>query len=504
MKVAAISLLAVFVAHPIPAQPAPSQESLHTRPSWPTNEEFLRVNTAVEAARKQHPEIDSELIWALIWHESKYDPLALGTKGEVGLGQLMPGTATNLGVHDRTNIQASVQATVDLLAQLYRKYKQNLRLVLAAYNSGEPRVDRCRCVPLASVAYVDEIEENRFFAQKIVQYLKSSVIPMAVETSAVSDLQMQVQQLSAQRLSASDQKQIARLDGRINEIQSKLRDAQTETDRLREDNEKLRTQLASQANPSREANVATSSLTSAVTELEQRGQTEGTNPSTAVDARALQEQVSNLQAALSARNALSEEAKQRIADLTARLERFTRLYGITSQAPPLTGVKKIDNRQPTIALIAADSTPQGPTVDQVFSATLQDVLLRHQFGVDVELQNDSFVSLNLAQLENGNGSSLHGLKRHSGPKWDYFAVVEFSGSIGTQTIGDAHNFQGTAELQIFDSHGVLLTTRSFAEAGAGFSEQQARDAAAARLARIVGDYVTRAIRPATAQEKTAQ
>ena len=77
---------------------------------WPSDSEFLRVNTAIEDARSHHPEIASELVWALIWQESRYDPLALGTKGEVGLGQLMPATAQALGVRDRTDIDESVSA----------------------------------------------------------------------------------------------------------------------------------------------------------------------------------------------------------------------------------------------------------------------------------------------------------------------------------------------------------------------------------------------------------
>src|SRR5690348_754569 len=82
----------------------------HARAAWPNDGDFMRVNASIERARSHHPEIEKELVWALIWQESKYDPLALGTKGEVGLGQLMPATAQALGVHDRTNVDESINA----------------------------------------------------------------------------------------------------------------------------------------------------------------------------------------------------------------------------------------------------------------------------------------------------------------------------------------------------------------------------------------------------------
>ena len=65
-----------------------SAEGLHPNPQWPTDDEFLSVNHAVEVACGLYPNVEEPLVWALIWDESKYDRLALGRKGEVGLGQL--------------------------------------------------------------------------------------------------------------------------------------------------------------------------------------------------------------------------------------------------------------------------------------------------------------------------------------------------------------------------------------------------------------------------------
>ena len=79
--------------------------------------------------------LTEQLVWALVWEESKYDPFAVGSRGEVGLGQLMPATATALGVRDRTDIKESIEASVRHMAYLLKKYRSNARLALAAYNA---------------------------------------------------------------------------------------------------------------------------------------------------------------------------------------------------------------------------------------------------------------------------------------------------------------------------------------------------------------------------------
>jgi hypothetical protein len=177
--------------------PSMSAEVLHPNPQWPTDDEFLLVNQAVEVACGRYPNVDQSLVWALIWDESKYDRLALGRKGEVGLGQLTPATASMLGVQDRTDITESVQASVRHLSHLLTKYGNNNRLVLSAYNSGEAAVDRCLCVPAGSRAYVNRIEESRYFTKRIVGYLHNTLAPSPTQDARVSQLKKQVAELNA-------------------------------------------------------------------------------------------------------------------------------------------------------------------------------------------------------------------------------------------------------------------------------------------------------------------
>lgn len=174
-----------------------STERLHSNPKWPTDTEFLSVNQAIEVACAHYPNVEPSLVWALIWEESKYDPLALGRKGEVGLGQLSPATAITLGVQDRTNVTESVQASVRHLSHLITKYRSNTRLVLSAYNSGEATVDHCYCVPAKSRAYVDRIEQSRFFAKRIVGYLRNTLAPSPNTDARVPQLEKQLAEVKA-------------------------------------------------------------------------------------------------------------------------------------------------------------------------------------------------------------------------------------------------------------------------------------------------------------------
>jgi len=62
--------------------------------------------------------------------------LVTGSAGEIGVFQLMPQTASNLGV-DPTDVNQNISGGISLLAQLFNKYG-NWAQALSAYNSGSP------------------------------------------------------------------------------------------------------------------------------------------------------------------------------------------------------------------------------------------------------------------------------------------------------------------------------------------------------------------------------
>ena len=77
------------------------------------------------------------LVRSIVQQESGWKSCVVSSKGAVGLMQLMPETARWLGVTDRCNVRQNIWGGVRYLAWLMRKFEGDLRLVAAAYYSGE-------------------------------------------------------------------------------------------------------------------------------------------------------------------------------------------------------------------------------------------------------------------------------------------------------------------------------------------------------------------------------
>jgi soluble lytic murein transglycosylase-like protein len=84
---------------------------------------------------------------AVIHAESAFDPRAISNKGALGLMQLMPGTAQQLGVDDPFNPWQNIEAGVRYLSSLIERFDGDLSLGLAAYHAGERTVRRYSGIP---------------------------------------------------------------------------------------------------------------------------------------------------------------------------------------------------------------------------------------------------------------------------------------------------------------------------------------------------------------------
>jgi soluble lytic murein transglycosylase-like protein len=123
----------------------------------PTGADDWRA-TATAAARRHR--IDAGLVEAVIAVESGFQSRAVSPKGAMGLMQLMPSTAAELGVADPFDPKQNIEGGVRHLRDLLSRYRGDRRLALAAYNAGIAAVERHRGIPPYS--------ETRAYVRKVL------------------------------------------------------------------------------------------------------------------------------------------------------------------------------------------------------------------------------------------------------------------------------------------------------------------------------------------------
>lgn len=104
-------------------------------------------------------QLDPDLVNSVIRAESGFNVRAVSPRGAQGLMQLMPQTASQLGVQNAFDPQANVEGGTRYLRELLERYNFDLIKALAAYNAGPERVEQYGGVPpyYETKAYVARI-----------------------------------------------------------------------------------------------------------------------------------------------------------------------------------------------------------------------------------------------------------------------------------------------------------------------------------------------------------
>src|SRR5438874_11187343 len=91
--------------------------------------------------------VEPRLVAAIVAVESQFDVHAVSRRGAEGLMQLMPATAADLDVQDAFDPRDNIEGGVRHLKRLMARFRNDLPLVLAAYNAGEQAVINHRGIP---------------------------------------------------------------------------------------------------------------------------------------------------------------------------------------------------------------------------------------------------------------------------------------------------------------------------------------------------------------------
>jgi soluble lytic murein transglycosylase-like protein len=142
---------------PIRPAPAPTKKSARHAAAAPL---FVTAGGEVE--------LSPRLLEAVAYVESRFNQQAVSKAGALGVMQLMPGTAAELGV-DPHNPEGNIRGGAGYLRRMVTLFGNNLELALAAYNAGPAAVQRYGGVP--------PYAETRAYVDAVMDYLAKTDAP---------------------------------------------------------------------------------------------------------------------------------------------------------------------------------------------------------------------------------------------------------------------------------------------------------------------------------------
>ena len=139
-----------------------SKYKIYLRESKKKPAEYIKEydNIILQASKRFGVEIS--LIKAVIKAESGFNHRAVSKKGAKGLMQLMPHTANHMEVENPFNPEENIFGGTRYLSLLLKRFKNNLRLALAAYNAGPEAVENYKGIP--------PYAETKTFVKRVLYY----------------------------------------------------------------------------------------------------------------------------------------------------------------------------------------------------------------------------------------------------------------------------------------------------------------------------------------------
>lgn len=122
--------------------------------------EKYQVEIAAAAKKFNIPE---KLITAVMKQESNFNASAISSAGASGLMQLMPATASYLGVKDRFDPEQNIMGGAKYLRQMLDQFDNNIETALAAYNAGPGNVKKYGGIP--------PFQETQNYVKKVMNFV---------------------------------------------------------------------------------------------------------------------------------------------------------------------------------------------------------------------------------------------------------------------------------------------------------------------------------------------
>ena len=140
--------------------------------------------------------VSSNLLKAVAKVESGYQPGVVSSAGAIGVMQLMPGTASSLGVTNAYDAEQNIMGGAKLLSQLLARYNNNLDLALAAYNAGPGNVAKYGGAPPYTQKYISMIKSIMNNGEQTIN------VPVTISSTSTSasDLTAAASAASAENL----------------------------------------------------------------------------------------------------------------------------------------------------------------------------------------------------------------------------------------------------------------------------------------------------------------